>query len=105
MAVIFEMTGARERIINNALALVGSQHDDRAEALFEVALLDALSRCNRDDVPYKMEGAIAIMLADLMRNGGQSGVKSLTRGDVSVTYSEKGGNGVDLAPFVKMRAI
>jgi hypothetical protein len=52
-----------------------------------------------------MEGVIAIMLADLMRNGGQSGVKSLTRGDVSVTYSEKGGNGVDLAPFVKMRAI
>ena len=105
MAVTFELTGARERIINNALALVGSQHDDRAEALFEVALLDALGRCNRDDVPYKMEGAIAIMLADLMRNGGQSGVKSLTRGDVSVTYSEKGGNGVDLAPFVKMRAI
>ena len=52
MGVVFEMEGARERIINGALALSGMEMNDRVDALFDVALLNALAYCNRDDVPY-----------------------------------------------------
>ena len=43
--------------------------------------------------------------ADMMRNGGEKGVKSLTRGDVSVTYSDKDNVKAELGSFVRMRAI
>lgn len=105
MGVVFEMEGARERIINGALALSGMEMNERVDALFDVALLNALAYCNRDDVPYKMEGALALILADMMRNGGEKGVKSMTRGDVSVTYSDKDNVKGELGSFVRMRAI
>lgn len=105
MAVVYEMEGARERIIKGALALSGMEMSERVDALFDVAVMNALACCNRDDVPYKMEGALALILADMMKNGGEREVKSLTRGDVSVTYSDKGGMKGELGAFVRMRAI
>lgn len=97
------MDGARERIINSALALT-DREDDRVQTLFEVALLNSLAYCNREDVPYKMEGAVALVLADMLERGGENKVRSLTRGDVSVSYFE-GDVKESLVPFVKMRAV
>lgn len=97
------MDGARERIINNALALAGRE-DDRIEILFDVVLSAALACCNREDVPYRMESALTLILADMVKKGGDANVKSMTRGDVSVSYFE-GDVKESLVPFVKMRAV
>ncbi|MBR4879421.1 MAG: hypothetical protein IKU13_06265 [Clostridia bacterium] len=105
MAIIFETEGARERIIAHALALTGQEMSDRVDALCDIAVMNALAVCNRDDVPLKMESAIGMILAQLIRSGGEREVRSMTRGDVSVTYSEKSGVEMSLAPFVRMKVI
>lgn len=107
MKIIYEQDGAAERIKEKALALSGTEEPQHMEVLFDAALSYSLGVCGRDDVPYEMETAVAIVLAGLLKDGFSKPVTSLKRGDVAVTYAsgdmEYFKNA--LAPFIKLRCV
>jgi len=68
-----------------AEVLAGRSLGDNGDALTEMAAQRACAWCCRDDIPEDMEQAVAALV--LAMEGGEGGtVKSLTRGDTSVTY-------------------
>ena len=72
--------------VKNALEAQGKHVvlGDNGDALTEMAASAAMAWCNREDIPEDMEGAVALMVAAL---AGESGaVKTIKRGDTSVTY-------------------
>lgn len=107
MDVVYEKEGAKERIIDCALALSGCEKDERTEKLYDLMLLSAMGICGREDVPELMEAPLAMMLGDILVNGTFRVVASVKRGDVAITYAD--GTGFDakavLSPFVKLRCI
>lgn len=107
MDAVYEKEGARERIIDYATALSGCEKDGRTEKLYDLMLLSALGICGREDVPHLMEAPLAMMLADILKNGDFRVVASVKRGDVAITYAD--GTGFDvkavLSPFVKLRCV
>ena len=69
-----------------AEVLAGRGLGDNADALTEMAAQRACAWCNRADIPEDMEQAVAALA--LAMEGGEGGaVKSVTRGDTSVTYA------------------
>ena len=69
-----------------AEALAGRSLGDHGTALTEMAAQRACAWCCREDIPAEMEQAVAALV--LAMEGGEGGaVKSVTRGDTSVTYA------------------
>ena len=61
----------------------------RGDALTEMAASAAMAWCNREDIPEDMEVVVAALTVSLAE--GREDVKSLTRGDTSITYDTNGG--------------
>ena len=89
----------RDAILTKAEALAG---EPLGEALLaEIACERALAHCNRSDIPEEMEQAVAAVLVGLVSR--ESDVKSITRGDTSVTYLDgKNAESVLLAPWCRL---
>lgn len=93
------------RIREKAELLAGQSLGEDADALAALAAHAACAFCQRTDIPEEMEQAVAA-LAVSGTVGGESPVKSVTRGDTSITYAADGGTtgGVwaGLAPFRRL---
>ena len=72
-----------------AEALADHSLGDNGDALTEMAALAAMAWCNREDIPEDMEVVVAALTVSLAE--GREAVKSLTRGDTSVTYDTNAG--------------
>ena len=72
-----------------AEALAGRSLGDHGTALTEMAAQAAMAWCNREDIPEDMEVVVAALTVSLSE--GWEDVKSLTRGDTSITYDTDGG--------------
>ena len=85
------MTGADKVAALRAKAevLAGRSLGDNGDALTEMAAQRACAWCNREDIPEDMEVVIAALTVSLAE--GREAVKSLTRGDTSVTYDTNAG--------------
>ena len=87
-----------------AEVLAGRSLGDNADALTEMAAQRACAWCNREDIPEDMEQAVAALV--LAMEGGEGGaVKSVTRGDTSVTYAVSGGLSPALAGLAPWRRL
>ena len=87
-----------------AEALAGRSLGDHGTALTEMAAQRACAWCNRADIPEDMEQAVAALVLSL--EGGQGGaVKSVTRGDTSVTYAGEEGGAPALAGLAPWRRL
>lgn len=69
-----------------AEALAGQSLGEQGILLAEMAAQRACAYCHRPDIPVEMEQAVAALL--LAMRGGEGDVKSVTRGDTAVAYSE-----------------
>lgn len=78
----------RDAILTKAEALAGESFGETGGLLTEIACERALAYCNRPDIPEEMEQAVAALAVGLASC--ESGVKSITRGDTSVTYQDGG---------------
>lgn len=78
-----------ETIQKKAEALVGEPLGEYGEDLTGIAVALACAWCNREDIPEDMEDAVALMAAALA--GERSAIKTIKRGDTSVTYDTDGG--------------
>ena len=102
------LDGAAEDILLDALALAvevaqlaGEPLGEAGALLAEIACERALAHCNRSDIPEEMEQAVAAVLVGLVSR--ESDVKSITRGDTSVTYLDgKNAESVLLAPWCRL---
>lgn len=91
----------RDAILTKAEALAGEALGETGAALVEMACERALSYCNRSDIPEEMEQAVAALAVGLASR--ESGVKSVTRGDTSVTYQDgKSAEYALLAPWCRL---
>ena len=72
-----------------AEALAGHSLGDNGDALTEMAANAACGWCSREDIPEDMEVVVAALTVSLAE--GREAVKSLTRGDTSITYDTDGG--------------
>jgi len=77
----------RDAILTKAEALAGEPLGDTGALLVEIACARALAHCSRSDIPEEMEQAVAALAVGLASR--ESGVKSVTRGDTSVTYQDE----------------
>lgn len=71
-------------IRQKAEALYGMTLGENGDLLVSIAAQRALAHCGRSDIPEEMEQAVAA-LAVFLAGGGEA-VKSLTRGDTSISY-------------------
>ena len=76
-------------ILRKAEALVGEPLGEYGEDLTSIAVMLACGWCNREDIPEDMEAVVAALTVSLSE--GREAVKSLTRGDTSITYDTDGG--------------
>lgn len=100
------MTGADKvaAIRAKAEALAGRSLGDHGTALTEMAAQRACAWCRREDIPEDMEQAVAALV--LTMEGGEGGtVKSVTRGDTSVTYDVGEGGAPALAGLAPWRRL
>ena len=74
----------RDAILAKAEALAGEPLGEAGALLAEIACERALAHCNRSDILEEMEQAVAAVLVGLVSR--ESDVKSITRGDTTVTY-------------------
>ena len=72
-----------------AEVLAGRSLGDNGDALTEMTAQAACAWCNREDIPEDMEVVVAALTVSLAE--GREAVKSLTRGDTSVTYDTNAG--------------
>ena len=72
-------------VLAKAEALAGQSLGEQGEMLAEMAVARACSWCQRSDVPEEMEQAVAALQLTMQDAGGA--VKSLQRGDTSITYT------------------
>ena len=72
-----------------AEVLAGHSMGDNGDALAEMAAQAACAWCSREDIPEDMEVVVAALTVSLAE--GREAVKSLTRGDTSVTYDTNAG--------------
>lgn len=87
-----------------AEALAGRSLGDHGTALTEMAAQRACAWCRREDIPEDMEQAVAALA--LTMEGGEGGtVKSVTRGDTSVTYDVGEGGAPALAGLAPWRRL
>ena len=91
----------RASIRYKAEVLLGASLGDQGDLLTEMAAEAALAWCCREDIPQEMEQAVAALT--VARAQGGSAVKSLTRGDTSITYDTGGSSGMEtLAPWRRL---
>ena len=76
-------------IREKAEALAGHSLGNNGDALTEMTAKAAMAWCNREDIPEDMEVVVAALTVSLAE--GREVVKSLTRGDTSVTYDTNAG--------------
>lgn len=98
--------GGAERIRQQARVISGLElPEERETALLETLAAHALGHCGRGDVPEEMEGALAVLLARLFREGLERPVSSVKRGDTAITYDRQQPSAEALlAPFVRLRS-
>ena len=72
-----------------AEVLAGRSLGDNGNALTEMVARAAMAWCSREDIPEDMEVVVAALTVSLAE--GREVVKSLTRGDTSVTYDTNAG--------------
>ena len=91
------MSGADKAaaIREKAERLAGRSLGENGDALTEMAMERACAWCGREDIPEAMEQAVAALLLDM--EGREAAVKSVTRGDTSVTYAVADGQAAALA--------
>lgn len=90
-----------DAVIAKAEALLGESLGESAELLAQIACERAMAHCNRADIPEEMEQAVAAVLVGLVSH--ESGVKSVTRGDTSVSFeSGRSAESVLLAPWCRL---
>lgn len=101
--------GAADRapaIREKAESLLGCSLGEFGDSLTSMVVLWALAYCRREDIPEAMELPLAQLVAAAAEGNDGAAVKSLTRGDTSVTYdvSASGGSGpmAGLAPFRRL---
>ena len=95
----------RAAILAKAELLAGRSLGDSGGDLTEMAVQRACAYCNRPDVPEEMEQAVAALVVALA-DGGQGGaVKSVTRGDTSVTYATASGGLLGLEALAPWRRL
>ena len=96
------MTAAQLASIRKKTELLGGEAlGDEGDALVEMAAQRACALCGRTDLPEEMEQAVAALAADMAAGGS---VKSLKRGDTSLTFASSGGQDalVLLSPFRRL---
>ena len=94
----------RDAILSKAEALAGEALGEAGALLCEIACERAMAHCNRSDIPAEMEQAVAAVLVGLASR--ESDVKSVTRGDTSVTYRDgKSAENALLAPWRRLAAV
>ena len=87
-----------------AEALAGRSLGDHGTALTEMAAQRACAWCCREDIPEDMEQAVAALA--LTMEGGEGGtVKSVTRGDTSISYAVGEGGAPALAGLAPWRRL
>lgn len=96
--------GGEERILQKALALWGGEDNDRARLLLETVCAQAAAYCGRGDISPEMESAVAVLLAGELEGGTPGGVRSVKRGDTTITYAEGNDPMAALKPFVRLRS-
>ena len=72
-----------------AEVLAGQSLGDNGDTLTEMAARASMAWCNREDIPEDMEVVVAALAVSLAE--GREAIKSLTRGDTSVTYDTNAG--------------
>ena len=87
-----------------AEVLAGHSLGAGGDTLTEMAAQRACAWCCPEDIPEDMEQAVA-PLALTMEDGDRGAVKSLTRGDTSVTYAVSGGLSPALAGLAPWRRL
>ena len=91
-------------IRDRAEVFAGQTLGEHGDALVEMAAQRACAYCQREDIPAEMEQAVAALVLTMMEEGGT--VKSLTRGDTSITYDTAAGGTQGamrlLAPFRRL---
>lgn len=87
-----------------AEVLAGRSLGAGGDALTEMAAQTAMAWCNREDIPESMEQAVAALVLE-MENGENGVLKSVTRGDTSVTYAVSGGLSPALAGLSPWRRL
>jgi len=91
----------RDAILTKAEALAGEPLGEAGGARAGGGGAAAAADCNRSDIPEEMEQAVAAVLVGLVSR--ESDVKSITRGDTSVTYLDgKNAESVLLAPWCRL---
>ena len=91
-----------EAILKKAETLMGGPLGEYGEDLAGIAAALACGWCNREDIPDDMENAVALMTAALA--GEPGAVKTIKRGDTSVTYETGRTSGIlaFLAPWRRL---
>ena len=92
-------------IRGKAELLAGRSLGDSGNDLTEMAVQRACAYCNRPDVPEAMEQAVAALVLALADGGEGGAVKSVTRGDTSVTYAVSDGQSAALAGLAPWRRL
>lgn len=100
------MVGAEKvaAIRAKAEGLAGHSLGDNGDTLTEMAAQRACAWCCREDIPEDMEQAVAALALD-MEDDGSGAVKSVTRGDTSVTYAASSGLSSALAGLAPWRRL
>ncbi len=105
MAVTFE-EGGRERILQQGMALAGTEERARAELLLESLTSLATALCGREHISRPMEGTLSVLLSRRLSGEGDRAVSSVKRGDTTIVYEN--GDGEDmtrlLAPFIHLKS-
>lgn len=92
-------------ILAKAELLAGHELGEHGDALTEMAVQRACAYCNRPDVPEEMEQAVASLVLALSDGGEGGAVKSVTRGDTSVTYAASSGGLLGLEALAPWRRL
>lgn len=96
------MDGAQQTAIRlKAEALLGEALGARGDALVAIAAQRAMAYCQRRDILPEMEQAVAALVCTLAEG---EAVKSLQRGDTSVTYRD-GDTMEPLRPFCRLGTV
>ena len=95
----------RAAIRGKAELLAGHELGEHGDALTEMAVQRACAYCNRPDVPEEMEQAVASLVLALSDGGEGGAVKSVTRGDTSVTYAASSGGLLGLEALAPWRRL
>lgn len=95
-------------IREQAELLLGRSLGQQGDSLTAMVVRWALAYCCREDIPTAMELPLAQLVAAAADGNDGAAVRSITRGDTSVTYEVPTGGGgalANLAPFRRLAAL